>query len=199
MSLVRRNKKFMEKNLKEKAIDIKGKKYVLVSDRIIYFNETYKEGCIITELLSPVESEHIVVKATVYPEGLNGRKFTGHSQATIGDGYINKTSALENAETSSVGRALALTGIGVIDSVASVDEINKATGSQGKTKSGSFCSACGSEGIISAKTGKPYCPNWQKHKLEKVAYNLKTKEETEQEEVIQLQNKEDFESGKAPF
>ena len=108
----------MEKNLKDKAIDIRAKKYVQVSHRIIYFNDTYKDGCINTELVSPIESDHIIIKATVYPEGLGGRRFTGYSQAIIGDGMVNKTSALENAETSAVGRALALMGIGVIDSVA---------------------------------------------------------------------------------
>ena len=34
--------------LKDKAIDIKGKQYVLVSDRVLYFNETYPNVCIIT-------------------------------------------------------------------------------------------------------------------------------------------------------
>jgi hypothetical protein len=113
--------------LKDKAVDIKGKKYVLVSDRVIYFNETYKDGAITTDLVSATDSQHIIIKATVYPDGINGmRKFTGYSQAKIGDGYINKTAALENAETSAVGRALAMMGIGVIDSIASVDEMNKA-------------------------------------------------------------------------
>lgn len=112
-----------DKSLKTKAIDIKGKQYVLVSDRILYFNEHYT-GSITTELLSQPSDELVVIKATVM---VDGRSFTGHSQAKWGDGYINKTSALENCETSAVGRALAMMGIGVIDSVASVDEINKAT------------------------------------------------------------------------
>jgi len=42
----------MTKSLQDKAISIKGKDYVLVSDRIIYFNETYKNGCIKTALVS---------------------------------------------------------------------------------------------------------------------------------------------------
>ena len=54
------------------------------------------------------------------------RYFTGLSQEKVGDGYINKTSAMENSETSAVGRALAMMGIGVIDSIASVDEVRKA-------------------------------------------------------------------------
>jgi len=116
-------------NLEDKAIDIKGKKYVLVSDRVVYFNETYKEGSITTEMVSRPEDDYVVVKATVKPD--EKRMFTGYSQATWNDGYINKTSALENAETSAVGRALAFMGIGVIESIASVDEINKAQGSNG--------------------------------------------------------------------
>jgi len=116
----------MNKDLKNKAIDIKGKKYVLVSDRVLYFNEIYTNGMIRTHLLSEPDSEMVVVKAQVIPNLENpDRFFTGHSQAKWGDGYINKTSALENAETSAVGRALALMGIGVIDSIASVDEIKK--------------------------------------------------------------------------
>lgn len=114
-----------DKSLKAKAIDIKGKKYVLTADRIIYFNENYPAGSITTELISAPTDERVIIKATVIPDG--DRKFTGYSQATVGDGYINKTSALENCETSAVGRALAMMGIGVIDSIASVDEIKKAT------------------------------------------------------------------------
>lgn len=114
----------MEKNLKEKAINIQGKKYVLVSDRIIYFNENFPEGCIIADI--KIEDTKVYAIAKVYPEGLEGRYFTGHSQEIEGSSFINKTSAIENAETSAVGRALAMMGIGVIDSIASVDEIHKA-------------------------------------------------------------------------
>ena len=57
----------MNKDLKDKAINIKGKKYVLVSDRVIYFNENYPQGSIVTELISSPTSEMVIVKATVYP------------------------------------------------------------------------------------------------------------------------------------
>lgn len=115
------------KDLKEKAIDIKGKQYVLVSDRILAFNEEYPKGSIETHAqLKEIGDDFVyIVNAIVSPE--EGRKFCGSSQAVVGEGYINKTSALENAETSAVGRALAMMGIGVLDSVASVDEIKKTT------------------------------------------------------------------------
>lgn len=134
-----------DKSLKDKAIKIQGKDYVTVAERILFFNETYPEGSITTELLSKPEDDRIVVRATVHvpvpvaPPQATGvvtgaigfyrgqeRTFTGHAQEKVGDGYINKTSALENAETSAVGRALAMMGIGVIESIASVDEITKA-------------------------------------------------------------------------
>lgn len=140
----------MDKSLKDKAISIQGKAYVLVSDRIVYFNEQYPNGSITTELVSDPMSDIVIIKATIYPVGIEPdlvttkkrededtydvipvggfRHFTGYSQAVKGAGFINKTSALENAETSAVGRALAMMGIGVIDSVASVDELNKAKG-----------------------------------------------------------------------
>lgn len=117
----------MEKSLKDKAVDIRGKKYVLVSDRIIFFNETYTNGSIITELVSDTTDELVVMKATVTPDNKEPHRFfQAYSQATWGDVGVNKTAALENCETSAVGRALGFMGIGVIDSIASIDEINKA-------------------------------------------------------------------------
>lgn len=120
----------MNKSLADKAVDIKGKKYVLVSDRILYFNETYPDGSISTELLSNPQDTRVVVRACVMVprKGNSGgvQTFTGHSQAVIGEGMVNKTAALENAETSAVGRALAMMGIGVIESIASADEMRKA-------------------------------------------------------------------------
>ena len=113
------------KDLKEKAIKIQNKSYVLVSDRIIWFNENYPNGCIKTEKIFEDEKT-IEFKATVIPDiEKPDRYFTGHSQEKFDSSFINKSSAMENAETSAVGRALALMGIGVIDSIASVDEINK--------------------------------------------------------------------------
>lgn len=116
-----------KKDLTEKAIDFKGKKYVLVADRVIYFNEEYPKGSITTELITSPDSNDVIIKATVKPTP--EQTFTGYSQASFDDttSFVNKTSALENAETSAVGRALAFMGIGVIDSIASIDEIKKTT------------------------------------------------------------------------
>ena len=109
------------------TISIKGSEYVLVKDRILYFNDTYPNGSIVPQLLTDFDADMIVMRAKVTPDvSVPDRYFIAYSQAKWNDGFINKTSALENCETSAVGRALGFMGIGVIDSIASVDEINKA-------------------------------------------------------------------------
>ncbi len=116
-----------DKSLKSRAISIKWKDYVLVSDRVLYFNETYPNWSIQTELITEPQDQIVCIKSTITPNIENPwRYFTWYAQEKRGEGYINKTSAIENAETSAVGRALAMMWIWVIDSIASVDEINKA-------------------------------------------------------------------------
>ena len=105
------------------TVKIQGKDYVEVKERIIYLSEKYPMAYSITTKVRYYAAEKMwVVKAVLK---VNDQTFTGHAQEIIGDGYINKTSALENAETSAVGRACAMAGIGVIGSIASADEIVK--------------------------------------------------------------------------
>jgi hypothetical protein len=99
---------------------------VLVKDRVLAFNEEFEHGRIETRL-EKAEGPLFVVKAVVMPDTREPQRyFTGLSQAVVGQGEVNKTAALENAETSAVGRALAFMGIGVIESLASADEMTKA-------------------------------------------------------------------------
>lgn len=107
-----------------KTISIKGKEYVTVAERLRWLSEEYKEPYSIeTEVTFYETLKMFMVKATLT---LGDLVYTGHSQAIIGDGMVNKTSALENAETSAVGRACAMAGIGIIEQVASADEMKKA-------------------------------------------------------------------------
>ena len=136
------------------TINIKGKEYVLVKDRILHFNESCPNGAIQTERISDGDKE--IIKAIVVPDcDKPARFFTWYSQAKRWDGYINQTSALENAETSAVGRALAMMGIGIIDSIASADEVNKA---QNQTKNQTSSAQAGE---------KPWFNNPQLEELEK--------------------------------
>lgn len=117
-----------------KTIDIKGKAYVEVNERVKYFLENYKNWSIETELLSN-DNGVCVIKAIVKDE--NGIvKATGHAYETEGSTFINKTSYLENCETSAVGRALGFLGIGIDASIASADEVVNAMNNQGERKNG---------------------------------------------------------------
>lgn len=115
-----------DKQLKDKAMKIKGKDYVQVKDRILYLSEKHPDAYSIdTEYQYFPEQRMWVVKAYLL---IGANRYTGLAQEVESDDYkqVNHTSALENCETSAVGRACAMAGIGVLDSIASVDEINKA-------------------------------------------------------------------------
>jgi len=88
--------------------------YETVEQRIKRFYEAYPDGRIITEDMTTVQDRAVStwrVKATIYlsdaDQERNLPKATGHAFEIDGIGMANKTSAWENAETSSIGRALA--------------------------------------------------------------------------------------------
>ena len=104
-----------------KSIDIKGRKYVEVNERIKYFRENFKEWALESEIVS-LENGVCVIKATVRnPEGVI--KATGYAYETENSSFINKTSFIENCETSAWGRALGNLGIGIDASIASAEEV----------------------------------------------------------------------------
>ena len=108
------------------TIDIHGKPYVMVKDRVIHFNGEYPNGCIRSKLVDRINNI-VIFEAKVIPDvDKPERYFTGHAEEEIGSSQINKTSALENCETSAIGRALAMMGIGVDESFASGDEVANA-------------------------------------------------------------------------
>ena len=112
-----------------KTVDIKGKSYVMVNERISYFRETYPNGSIITELLSSTDGVH-TFKAIAINDG--NVLATGHASEKDGSTFINKTSALENAETSAIGRCLGVLGIGIDSSIATYEEVANAVKQQDK-------------------------------------------------------------------
>jgi hypothetical protein len=107
---------------KLKTVDIRGKEYVPVNVRIAAFNEAYPNGCIQTEV--EYQGDYVRVRAVAVPDvSAPARYFTGHAEEDRTQGNINRTNATENAETSAIGRALGVMGIGILESVASADEV----------------------------------------------------------------------------
>lgn len=100
--------------------DIKGKEYAEVNQRIKAFRMLEPNGCIETEIIS-LDNGVCVIKATVKNEqgAILG---IGHAYEKEGSTFINKTSYIENCETSAVGRALGMCGIGIDNNIASYEE-----------------------------------------------------------------------------
>lgn len=116
-----------------KTTDIKGKDYAEVNQRIKAFRMLYPTGTISTEMLSN-ENGVCIFKATVgFEEDGNFIILgTGTAYEKEGSSFINKTSYIENCETSAVGRALGMAGLGIDTSVASAEEVQNAIANQNR-------------------------------------------------------------------
>lgn len=158
-----------------KTVNIKGKNYVMVNERIKHFrtSEEYKGWSLSTEIISLTE-DSCVLKAIICDE--NGViKATGLAQEDRTSSMINKTSFVENCETSAWGRALGCLGIGIDDSIATAEEVNMAVKKQEQfQKLECVCSECGEP--ISEKVAlyskknydKELCYNCQKNQIKEI-------------------------------
>ena len=115
-----------------KTTDIKGKDYAEVNQRIKAFRMVYPQGSIRTEMLSN-ENGVCVFRATAWDE-TNTLLATGHAYEKEDSTFINKTSFIENCETSAVGRCLGMAGFGIDVSVASAEEVQNAIANQEVTQ-----------------------------------------------------------------
>lgn len=122
----------------------KGQNYTEVKDRIDAFLSEYPEATIETKLISVnniVDSptgemcNEYLIQAIVYPFKKDNPDlyYTGHAAERDNTGFVNKTSALENGETSAVGRALAFAGYGGGYAIASKEEVDNAKAAQQKS------------------------------------------------------------------
>lgn len=100
------------------------KSYVMVNERVKSFRQICPDGCITTKIIEMANGV-VTMQAEVYDD--SGKLLaTGFSQEKEANGFINKTSYIENAETSAVGRALGFLGIGIDGSMASAEEVANA-------------------------------------------------------------------------
>ena len=102
-------------NSEIKMIDMKGKDYAMVPERVTAFRKLFPEGFISTEIVA-MEGPVVLMKAKVgyYREdGSEAILGTGMAREERGKGMVNGTSHIENCETSAVGRALGMMGLGL--------------------------------------------------------------------------------------
>ena len=115
--------------VKLKTIDIHGKQYVEVNERLKHFRSKYGNNWSLVSDVVEITENRCVIKATILDE--QGKEIaTGIAYEKEGSSFINKTSFVENCETSAWGRALANLGIGIDTSVASSDEVANAIKNQ---------------------------------------------------------------------
>lgn len=104
-------------------IPFKNKGYVMVNKRVQAFRDLCPNGTIKTDIIK-FEGDFVYMRAEVW-DG-DTLLATGTAFENKNASYINKTSYIENCETSAVGRALGFLGIGNDDSMASAEELANA-------------------------------------------------------------------------
>lgn len=113
------------------VIDIHGKQYKTVALRVNEFREAFPDWSILTELVS--NDSAVVMKASILNP--DGRVIaTGYAEEIRGSTNINKTSSVENCETSAIGRSLAAFGLAG-EEYASADEVKGAIEQQSQLDS----------------------------------------------------------------
>lgn len=115
---------------KLKSVNIKGKQYVEVNERLRFFRENYPNFALTSEVLDKTENSILILASVINEEGRVVA--TGMAEEEKGSTFINKTSYVENCETSAWGRALGNFGIGIDTSVASANEVTNAIANQTK-------------------------------------------------------------------
>lgn len=119
-------------SIKLNTVNIKGTEYVTVNERIKAFWKLFPNGRIVTTLLKDDNGE-CTFKAEIFTfSDETTPRATGYAKEKENSSFINKTSYIENCETSAVGRALGIFGIGIDNSIASADEVETAIENQKK-------------------------------------------------------------------
>jgi len=113
-------------------VNIHGKEYKTVAKRVDEFRKEHNQELGIQTNLVSIDERTVVIKAEI----INKEGFviaTGYAEENRQSSQINKTSALENCETSAIGRALANFGLAGGE-YASADEVAQAVSRQEQSK-----------------------------------------------------------------
>jgi hypothetical protein len=104
-------------------VNIRGKEYLTVAYRVKQFRVDHPDWQIHTEIID-MDDDRVVVRAEIC-DSAGVTVASGHAEEKRSASQINQTSALENCESSAVGRALAFAGYGGSE-IASADEVQNA-------------------------------------------------------------------------
>lgn len=135
--------------------DIRGKQYETVDSRVRRFRADHLAGVITTEVVH-IDDASVLCKASVMIDG--NLVATGVAEEMRGSSNINQTSAVENCETSAVGRALGFAGYDAAGSIASADEVARAISQQPSSQSGNSPSPAPRQVISSGGGGGDLLP-----------------------------------------
>lgn len=115
-----------------KTTNIKGKEYAEVNQRIKAFRMVYPDGFITTSLIDNTDGVCVFRAEVGYIDADGNVKLlaSGTAYERENSSQINKTSYIENCETSAIGRALGIAGFGIDTSVASAEEVSNAIAQQ---------------------------------------------------------------------
>lgn len=130
----------LEKKSKDGTVKIK---YAPVNERIKAFRNIYPGGAIITEIIdNDKDNKSIIIRAIIKDEN-EKILATATAGETLAGSYINKTSMLENCETSAIGRALGLLNIGIDGGIATAEDMNRAQNFKDAENNFKLCRRCG--------------------------------------------------------
>jgi hypothetical protein len=108
-------------------IQIHGKNYIEVKDRVKAFREEKQDWSIITSVEHIGQNNSIIIKASIIDEkGTQRATGLAHEFQADKSSMVNMTSWVENCETSAIGRALACLGYGIDEAYASANEVKTA-------------------------------------------------------------------------
>ena len=119
---------------------VKGKNYAEVAQRVQAFRKLIPGGYITTDILK-IENGVVYMKAEAGYYAEDGRRVmlaTGLAFERQDASNINKTSFIENCETSAIGRALGFIGLGSEKSIASAEEVTHAIETQEAIENGTI-------------------------------------------------------------
>mgnify|MGYP005988288345 FL=1 len=166
-----RYKKCLSELKKIPTVNIKGKKYSTVAERFKHLKEYFPESKIDEQLIHH-DNDRVVAKTTLY---IGDQPYAvGHSEEFRNSSFINKTSAMENAFTSSLGRCIAAFGLAGSE-YASADELTVALLSQGIKKDNEDVLKKIEGTTTKTKLNSTYSEYMKKHENIMSAFNKKEK------------------------